>query len=226
MARVTSPDLSVWWSAPAAERAGTPLVILLHGYGADERDLAALVPFLPSGITYAAVRAPHRMDPGFSWFDLQFDDAGSAVGYSTSIAIDACRALFSWLDGVRGDFASVSLLGFSQGMAVATSMLRHAPDDFAVVVGCSGFVLVEDGNIDAPADGYFNDAALAARRPPMFWGRDQQDDVIPAPLAEQTAGWLREKVDLMKVLYAGMGHGINEQELRHVSEFLTHHLLR
>ncbi|OMH23956.1 hypothetical protein BKD30_10060 [Tersicoccus phoenicis] len=223
---MTSPDLSVWWSAPESERAGTPLVVLLHGYGADEHDLAALVPFLPAGITYAAVRAPHRMEPGFSWFDLQFDAAGSAVGFSTGAAIASCRTLFAWLHGVRGEFASVSLFGFSQGMAVATSMLRHAPDDFVVVVGCSGFVLVDAGDIDAQSDGFFNDAALAARRPPLFWGRDQADDVIPAELAQQTAAWLRDRVELTKVLYAGMGHGISEQELRHVNEFLTHHLLR
>ncbi|MEH0110171.1 phospholipase [Tersicoccus sp. MR15.9] len=223
---MTSPDLSVWWSALESERAGTPLVVLLHGYGADERDLAALVPFLPAGITYASVRAPHPMEPGFSWFDLQFDATGSAVGYSIDGAIEATRAVAGWLDGVRGDFSSVSLFGFSQGMAIATSMMRHAPDDFAVVVGCSGFVLVQAGDLDASTDGFFDDAALAARRSPLFWGRDQEDQVIPAELAEQTAAWLRDRVDLMKVLYAGMGHGINEQELRHVSEFLTHHLLR
>ena len=36
------------WSAPPEERAGRPLLVLLHGYGADERDLFGLVPYLPS----------------------------------------------------------------------------------------------------------------------------------------------------------------------------------
>jgi phospholipase/carboxylesterase len=32
-------------------------------------------------------------------------------------------------------------------------------------------------------------------------------------------------VKLTKVLYAGMWHGINQQEIGHVSEFLTHEVL-
>ena len=43
----------VLWSAEPAERAGRPLVVLLHGYGADERDLFALAPHLPDEFVVA-----------------------------------------------------------------------------------------------------------------------------------------------------------------------------
>ena len=42
---------------------------------------------------------------------------------------------------VREEFESVSLLGFSQGMAVATSLLRREPQAYACVVGLSGFAI-------------------------------------------------------------------------------------
>ena len=37
---------------------GAPLVILLHGRGSHEQEILSLAPHLPTGVTYAAVRAP------------------------------------------------------------------------------------------------------------------------------------------------------------------------
>ena len=36
----------------------TPLVVLLHGRGSDEREILSVAPHLPEGPAYAAVRAP------------------------------------------------------------------------------------------------------------------------------------------------------------------------
>ena len=45
------------WSAAPGERGDRPLLVLLHGYGADERDLFGLVPYLPPAYVVASVRA-------------------------------------------------------------------------------------------------------------------------------------------------------------------------
>ncbi|HEY9356466.1 MAG TPA: phospholipase, partial [Arthrobacter sp.] len=113
---------------------------------------------------------------------------------------------------------SVTLLGFSMGMAMATTLLRQRPADFAAVVGLSGFA------VDAGGDPTFRDAELDGTVP-MFWGRDQQDPVITPDKIDFTMGWVRKHVKLTKVLYTGMWHGINQQEIGHVSEFLTHEVL-
>ena len=47
----------VRWSRPEGERT-EDLLIVLHGYGANEDDLFGLVPHLPEHVTVAAVRAP------------------------------------------------------------------------------------------------------------------------------------------------------------------------
>ena len=65
---------AVLWSAEAAERAGRPLLVLLHGYGADERDLFGLAPYLPPEFVVAAVRAPLAPPwpaPGYSWYPIE-----------------------------------------------------------------------------------------------------------------------------------------------------------
>ena len=44
------PAPVVLWSKPEEERAGKPLLVLLHGYGANEEDLLSLADLLPRGI--------------------------------------------------------------------------------------------------------------------------------------------------------------------------------
>lgn len=46
----------------------SPLVVLLHGRGSDERGIVGLAAHLPPGPQYAAVRAPIAEGGGFAWF--------------------------------------------------------------------------------------------------------------------------------------------------------------
>ncbi|UVJ40832.1 alpha/beta hydrolase [Arthrobacter sp. CJ23] len=203
----------VLWSHEEEERAGKPLLVLLHGYGSNEQDLFSLAGMLPQEFVVASLRAPIPMGPGFTWFPLT-----ASIDYSLDAVKNAAGYAFGWLDSVKGDHPTVTLLGFSMGMAMATTLLRQRPADFAAVVGLSGFA------VDAGADASFRDAELDGTVP-LFWGRDQQDPVITPDKIEFTMGWVRKHVDLTKVLYTGMWHGINQQEIGHVGEFLNHKVL-
>lgn len=205
---------TVLWSRPENERAGTPLLVMFHGYGADEADLFSLASQLPAEFTVACVRAPQQAGPGYAWFPLRTD-----LTYSLDAVIDSAATIEAWLDSVRDAHSCVTLLGFSQGMCMATTLLRHHPADYAAVVGLSGFVVTAEGNP------YFDDSTTATVKPPLFWGRDQGDPVISAESVELTNSWLRGHTTLTKVLYTGIGHGINAQEMAHVSEFLAQKVL-
>lgn len=214
-------NYEVVWTRSEADREGTPLVILLHGYGADERDLLGLVPALPEEFTFASVRAPVTLGPGsYTWFHLDVE----RLAYSSDAARASVEDLWEWTESVRAHHSSVTLLGFSMGMAMATSLLRTRPEAFAAVVGLSGFAVDPERGEDL--SGYFDDEALASRKVPFFWGRDQHDPVISSELVDYTLDWARSSVDLTKVLYAGAGHGIVPQEVSHIAEFLTHTVLR
>lgn len=207
------PAPVVLWSHNEKERTGRPLLVLLHGYGANERDLFSLAGMLPDDFAVASMRAPMPLGPGFTWFPLT-----QSVDYSLEAVKDAAGYVDTWLDSVRDGHPSVTLMGFSMGMAMATTLLRRRPADYAAVVGLSGFAVKADG------DPTFRDDELDGTVP-MFWGRDQQDPVITPDKIEYTLEWARKHVKLTKVLYAGMWHGINEQEMGHVREFLTHEVL-
>ena len=206
------PDIVLWSAEPEA-RADRPLLVLLHGYGADERDLFGLVPYLPPEFVVAAVRAPLAPPwpaPGYSWYPIEGLD-GRDAGRTT----EAASRLLHWLDAVAPAPARVGLLGFSQGAAVALQAMRLDPGRLAFTVNLSGYA--------TPGD-LPRDAELAERRPPVFWGRGTNDDVIPAVLVEHTIGWLPAHVDLSGRVYQGLTHSVSEQELADVNAFLRKQL--
>ena len=201
---------TVLWSKPVPDRAGTPLLIMFHGYGSDEADLFSLAELLPPSLPSPPFGVPSPSGQGHAWFPLRTD-----ISYSLEAVKSCTTDLADWIDTVRGQHSSVSLLGFSQGMCMATSLIRHRPHDFAAVVGLSGFAVDDEG------DPFFQDTELAKAGLPVFWGRDQADPVIPEASVEYTNAWLRDHTRLTKVLYNGIWHGINAQEMAHVKEFLT-----
>lgn len=203
----------VLWSAGESERAGRPLLVLLHGYGADEHDLFALVPHLPAEFVIAAPRAPLAPPwpaPGASWYPIEGLDGRSPQGTT-----DAASALISWLDLVAGEASAIGLLGFSQGAAVALQAMRLQPDRFAFAVNLSGY---------ATPGALPRDVELAARRPPVFWGRGTRDDVIPEPLVAHTTQWLPGYAELSGRVYPGLTHSVSQDELDDVRAFLEKQL--
>lgn len=198
---------AVIWSAPERERAGRPLLVLLHGYGSHEGDLFSMSPALPLGPVVASVRAPLAESGGFAWWSLQ----GQRPGEPDTAAVDAAaEAVLEWLDGL--EYTSVSLLGFSQGGAMALQLLRHAPRRFASAVCLSGFV----ATATHPGDG-----ELALAKPPVFWGRGTADPVIPDAAIARTALWLPEHADATVRIYEDLGHSISTDELGDFTRFLA-----
>ena len=205
---LTIDDTATRWST--SDRARMPLLVLLHGYGADEHDLFGLVPYLPEGIAVASVAAPLAPPwpmPGRSWYAIEGLD-----GRSPEAVTVAAEAFLRWLDAAVEDAPSVALLGFSQGAAVSLQALRLAPERFSAVVALSGYVA--SGELP-------HDEALAELRPPVFWGRGTHDDVIPPELVDHTAQWLPGHSDLSGRVYTGLTHSISQEELTDVHRFLT-----
>lgn len=162
-------EVSAGWTpdAPVA-------LVLFHGYGANEQDLAPLGPMLAPALPWAALRAPLGVAPGgYAWFPpiaLGDRDPARATG-----------AAWQWIDAHLAPDATVAAVGFSQGGLMATQLLRTRPERVAATVVLSGFVQAAP----QPAD-----ERLAARRPAVFWGRGARDPMIPADAIEGTRQWL------------------------------------
>ena len=203
----------VLWSAPAEARAGRPLLVLLHGYGTDERDLFGLVPYLPEGFVVASVRAPRTPPfptPGFSWYPIEGLD-----GRNPEWVTSAAEGVLAWLDDVRGDAPMVGMLGFSQGGVMALQCLRLRPHDIDFAVNLAGY---------ASPSPLPTDAELATVKPAVFWGRGARDEVIPDALVIHTTQWLPGHADLSGRVYPALAHSVSEEELQDVRVFLEKRL--
>jgi phospholipase/carboxylesterase len=200
------------WSRPAPARTGTALLVMLHGYGSSEEKLLPLFSALPPDVTGVALRGHFDVGGSFGWFLLD-----PLLHPDMAEVLESAGKVFAWLDPVlaAGSFRAVGLLGFSQGMALATTLLRLRPHAFRAAVGLSGFVLEHEllALTDEP------DAAL-----PFFWGRDVRDGFIHAGAVRHTAQWLQAHTLLTARTYPGMGHRIGRDEIRDVGIFLKRYL--
>ena len=191
-------------------RLGTPLVVFLHGYGSNEQDLMSLARYLPEEFTYLSVRAPLTAGPGFSWFPLT-----GQIDYSVDAVAQSVQDLWRFLEPIAQQHSKLVLCGFSQGMAMATSLARYQPQAVDAVIGLSGFAVQAD-ELDL-----FDDEALKANPVPMFWGRDLADPVITADKIAYTLSWVPEHTELRSETYGQIGHSVCGEEIQDVADFLT-----
>jgi len=106
------------------------LLLLLHGYGADERDLGGLLGYLDPDGHFAVVlpRGPIAAPPGFSWFDIGAGDPNeAAAGFAEALAavddlLDAACAEHGF------DRAQAVVGGFSQGAGLALALALGPTD--------------------------------------------------------------------------------------------------
>jgi phospholipase/carboxylesterase len=202
---------TVVWSKPEAERGGTPLLVMMHGYGTDESRMVRLFEYLPTEFTCVALRAPMVIGDHYGWFLLDYFLANDFAD-----VITATNTVQEWINSVRGQHSSVSLLGYSQGMAMASTLLRLHPADYKATVGLSGFVL--ENELLSLTDSF-------TAPPPFFWGRDKADLVINEDATAYTGQWLNENTRLTARTYPGMGHAMSKTEMVDVSAFLRHYVL-
>jgi phospholipase/carboxylesterase len=203
-------ESAILWSAPERERAGRPLLVLLHGYGSHEGDLFGMSPGLPLGPVIASLRAPLSEGGGWAWFRPNFE---KPVDPPEAELDEAARAVLDWLDTQQ--HTSVGLLGFSQGGAIALQLLRLDPTRFAATVTLSGFVGLGE---------HRGDPELSRVRPPVFWGRGTDDSVIPSALIERTDAWISDHTDPTVRIYEGLAHSISNAELTEFSSYLRDRL--
>lgn len=196
-----SPD---WASRTAPETA----LLLLHGYGSNERDLPGIAQYLGVDAPMASLRAPVDMGGGaYGWFPL---DAN--LRFEPEPIASATAAVWEWIDANVASETRLITVGFSQGGFMATQLLRSRPERISNTVILSGFVSAAP----KPAD-----AALATDRPPVFWGRGMDDAIIPPELVSVAAAWLREHTTLTEKVYPALAHSVHDQELADVRAHLA-----
>jgi phospholipase/carboxylesterase len=201
------------------------LVVFLHGYGADGKDLIDIGRAWQGLLPDAAFVSPHAPRPcgqaptGREWFPLTFRDPGERwAGVNM-----AAPALDTFLDVelARQSLppSALALVGFSQGTMMALHVGLRRPVSPAAIVGYSGMLAMPE-DLD-PA----SFAAQIKSRPPMLLVHGDQDPLIPVQALFHAAQSLATlEVPTEWHISPGVGHGIDQEGLRQGGEFLARNL--
>lgn len=206
---------AVW--EPRAPSPRPPLLVLLHGVGADERDLLSLAEHLDPRLLCVSLRAPRSYPAlGYSWFDIDWSTVPPSYDLAQAEESRAgVAALLPELSRRHGtDPARTFLLGFSQGGALALAVALTRPDLVQAVAVHSGRLVPDLAARAAPAP------ALAGLHALVLHGVD--DPVIPVERGREIRDLLEPLLG-DRLVYAEheAGHEITPASLEDLAWWLT-----
>lgn len=201
-----------WRKALPAGTGRPPLLVLLHGRGADEHDLFELAHAIDPAFAVASVRGPlPTSEGGYTW--SQSKSPGHYVAESLRTSITRMRSWLDELDGGRPEPQRIYLLGFSAGMAMASALLFDQPARYAGGILLSGTL---------PFD---TDLSITKNRltdVDIFHGHGSFDTAIPADLVARTSTYLRERSGArLTARDYPIAHAISDPEIADISRWLT-----
>lgn len=205
------------WTAPRVELGGrAPAVVVLHGRGADERDLLPVARELPGAYGVLSLRAPEALGPGYTWYE--FEAAGGDLQASQPVEADLRRSLGlvtdavdAAVDGYGLDHGRLGLLGFSQGAITSFALLLEAPADYAWCAGLHGYLAASHADL--------RPEGIAGK--PVFVGAGTRDRLIPARRAERAAERFEELGADVTFRTYDVGHGVGRGELSDLAEWVA-----
>ncbi|WP_416839813.1 alpha/beta hydrolase [Haloferax sp. DFSO52] len=195
-----------------------PAVVVLHGRGSNEQDLLQLTRQFPDHLHVVSLRAPDRLQGGFTWYELDLSAGGLHKSQPHTAQFERSRELVR--ESISGaiteynlDPERIGLLGFSQGAITSLSLLVEDPDDYAWVVALHGYLAEEHSSVEP--DG------LAGK--PVFVAAGSMDQIIPSFRAEQAAERLESLGANVTAQVYDAPHGVSPDELAAVVSFVETH---
>ena len=191
--------------------AGVPLadaevaVVLVHGRGARAEEMLAFARAFPT--EGAALLAPQAV--GMQWYPHPFLVPIERNEPWLTSALDLLGRIIDAAEHDGPGRARTVVVGFSQGACIALEYVaRNA-------VRCGGVAGLSGGLIGPPGTAWDYDGSLDGT--PVFLGCSDVDPHIPVERFNETASVLeRMGADVTKVLYPGMAHTVNDDEVDHV----------
>jgi thioredoxin len=193
------------------------LLLLLHGYGADERDLGGLLPYLdPEGkLAVVMPRGPEAAPgtPGFAWYSWSPQGDFDPSAFTSSL--DALDDLLDEACAEQGfDRAQAIVGGFSQGAGMMIALALRASDRPRPI----GVLAMSPA---LPGLDVFDADWTAGKEIPVLVEHGDQDPLVPVARARQLARVL--EANGVPVVYAEypMGHQVALESIEKARDWMA-----
>ena len=206
LSSTTAETLTMLAHPPTVASPHPPLIVLMHGAGADERDMIDLWRQLPPQFVVVSPRGPFGGNGGWRWY---------RKGPTQEADIAASRKVVdlvveSAIKRFDADPAAIFIGGFSQGGVMTYEVALHEPGRFRGAVVLSGLLFPSALAGDPPG-----------ASPPFFVAHGTQDKVIAFSTAATARDTLEKRgVAVTFAPFEGMAHATSDQEIAAVSGWL------
>ncbi len=189
-----------------------PVLVIMHGYGADEYDLISIASHLPRRLLVISLQAPIPLSwGGYSWYHLSQTATGlhgdnPSRHESEELIV---KELAGTIEKNGGDQKNVYLLGFSQGSAMCYSLIgRQNLEDVGIII--KGIAALS-GYIPADVIPFIEKKDLSSI--PFFLAHGEHDDLIPREAMQQAERVLTAKNAKVTAKLYEVGHGITDDTI-------------
>jgi phospholipase/carboxylesterase len=188
-------------------------MLMLHGFGSNERDLLSLASYFDPAFHVVSARGILNMGFGYAWYQLYGGpgnlrpDAvtrGQAIEVLTKFVRDLPARLGT-------DPQRTYLLGFSQGAILSLALALRIPEHIAGIVPISGY-------LDPETIPTIEPARLSHLRALMIHGLD--DELIPVEAARQSRRFLEQTPIKLTYREYAVGHSIHADALGLIRDWL------
>jgi phospholipase/carboxylesterase len=210
------PEISGPRVEPRSGDAPENLVVLVHGYGADGKDLIGLSGPWAQAMPTVAFVAPDGPEPcgmsplGRQWFPMS---TMSAAERREGVR-QAAPILDAFIDRELERYGltdrQLALVGFSQGTMMSLHVGLRRSQPAAAIIGYSGMLT---------GTGYLEDEVTV--KPPILLVHGSHDDVIPVSALDHATEALRGiGVEAHSHVSEGVGHGVAPDGMELGASFL------
>ena len=195
-----------------SKKINSPLIILIHGYGSNERDLFSLIDYFPNDPYVVSLRAPLKLfNDSYAWYDIYID--GNNKFYDHEAAAHVRDELYQFVDYLSKnqniDAENITLIGFSQGAILSHAISFSYPEKIKNIIALSGFV-----------DEKIMKKTSLIPKTNIYISHGTNDNLIDYETSKESLNFYIGNDIEFKFESFEQGHGINQQNLESMMRWL------
>ena len=189
-----------------------PVLLLIHGWTGDEHSMDIFTPRLPGEALLILPRGLYAAPMGgYSWQPHQEVKWASITDFQP--AVEALMDLLDPLNFPTADFTRLSLVGFSQGAALAYAFTLLYPERVIALAALAGFMPEGAAN-------FVQSKNLDLQGKPIFVSHGTRDEMVPIHRARDAVALFEQAGARVSYCESEVGHKLSADCFGGLREFV------